>query len=598
MLSPLGFGVVMLTAAGLITISLTLYAWRHRTTPGGKAFLVLTLAAAVWSLGYLAELIAPTVEGKVFWGKVQYFGIVLVPYGWLTLSLQITDQGRWFRPRWHGLLLFVPVVTVLLVWTTERHGLVWETISLDSSGPFPALSFTYGLFFWVNWISAQAQLLVGTVLLIRRLWRLPHLYRWQIGLLVTASLAPWMGNLAYIFKLMPIPNLDPTPFGFAVSALFQAWSIFRYRFLDIRPVARKAVVDGLGDAVIVLDPAQRIVDLNPAAEALLDGGTELIGRLDESVLEHWPELMALGRAPQIGERLWQSSDGRWLLARSTELFDDRHPAGRLLVVRDVTAQRQGEQALAAARDRAIEASELKGQILAKVSHELRTPLGAILGYTELLESGAYGDLSERQRSATQRVIQSTHFLTRLVNELLEQAQSESGRLQVSVESTRPIDLVEAIRQQFAVTAAHKGLELEVALDPDLPSEVMSDSKRLLQIASNLVSNALKFTSRGGVTVRVETGPADHWRLTVSDTGAGIAPEHIGRIFEPFWQADGTLTREHGGYGLGLAITQQLVQLLGGRIEVSSSVGQGTTFVVTLPLVVAHPVETAQTILAS
>lgn len=592
MLSALEFGILMLSAAGIICLSLTAYAWRHRATPGAQAFLVLALAAATWALGYLGEITAADMATKIVWGKAQYIGIVLLPYGWLTLSLQVTDQGRWFRPRWHGLLLVIPVLTVILVWTTELHGLVWRTITLDATGPFPALSFTYGTFFWVNWVSAQIQLLAGTVLLIRRLWALPNLYRWQLGLLVAASLAPWIGNLSYIFKLMPIPNLDPTPFGFAISSVVQAWSIFRYRFLDIRPVARKAVVDGLGDAVIVLDPTRRIVDLNPAASVMLKGETDLIGRPDDAALKRWPELVALGRESGDGERLLQTSNGRWLHARGSDLFDERNPTGRLLVVRDITAQRQNEQALAAARDRAIEASELKGQILAKVSHELRTPLGAILGYTELLQSGAYGDLSERQLSATSRVIQSTNFLTRLVNELLDQAQSESGRLLINNESTRVRDLGEALRQQFAVTASNKGLELAVTIDPTLPDEIISDPKRLLQITSNLVSNALKFTTRGAVTVNLQSIAETQWRITVSDTGMGIAPEHQSRIFEPFWQADSTLTREHGGYGLGLAITQQLVELLGGRIEVASTLGEGSTFVVTLPLLLPTAVQDA------
>lgn len=585
MVNALDVGILMLSAAGVICLTLSAYAWRHRATPGASAFLVLSLAAAAWSLGYLGEITAAEVEMKILWGKAQYIGIVLVPYGWLTLSLQVTDQGRWFRPRWHGLLLVIPVLTVLLVWTTESHGLIWSSISLDASGPFPALSFEYGTFFWVNWVSAQLQLVVGTVLLIRRLWRLPNLYRWQLGLLVLASLAPWIGNLSYIFKLMPIRNLDPTPFGFAVSSVVQAWSIFRYRFLDIRPVARKAVVDGLGDAVIVLDPTRRIVDLNPAATLLLNGAEELIGRQDENALAAWSDLIAVGRENGEGERLFQSQTGRWLHVHGSDLFDERNPAGRLLVVRDVTAQRQNEQALAAARDRAIEASELKGQILAKVSHELRTPLGAILGYTELLQSGAYGDLSERQLSATARVIQSTNFLTRLVNELLDQAQSESGRLQITKEPTRLRELAEALRQQFAVAATSRGLTLDVTVDSSLPDEIVSDPKRLLQIASNLVSNALKFTSHGRVAAHMEALPGHLWKLTVSDSGSGIAPEHLGRIFEPFWQADSTLTREHGGYGLGLAITQQLVQLLGGRIEVSSKLGEGSTFAVILPLLV-------------
>ncbi len=580
-------GIVLLTLTGVAGLVVAGYAWRLRKTPGALPLLITALAVAEWSLAYVGELLASDLAGKVLWGQLQYLGITLVSFGWLLLAADLSNRRRWRDPRVMIALLIIPAVTQVLIWTNSLHGLIWATVALDTAGSFPALQVTYGPWFWVVWVSAQVQLLLGTIFLFVRLVRLRKLYRWQVGLLILAALAPWIGNIIYVLRLLPLPNLDLTPFAFGVATLILAYSIFRYRFLDLRPVARKAVVDGLPDAVLVFDLMGRAAELNPAAEALLRLPPEPLGKPDESVLAYWPELLTLAREQGTHQEVVHLNgadrDPLWLNVTASDLMDGPDRAGRLLVIQNITARKQIELSLAAARDQAIEASQLKSQILAKVSHELRTPLGAILGYAELMQAGTYGKVSEQQTAVTDRIIHSTHYLTRLVNELLDQAQLDTGRLRLQVKPTDLKRMLDGVRAQLETQAQAKGLALTFEVDPALPTMMALDERRAAQILINLGGNAIKFTEIGQVHVSARLSGADTWTMRVADTGIGIAPEHQAHIFEPFWQADSSLTREFGGYGLGLAIVKQLVDLMHGTIAVDSTPGAGSTFTVTLPL---------------
>jgi PAS domain S-box-containing protein len=246
-------------------------------------------------------------------------------------------------------------------------------------------------------------------------------------------------------------------------------------------------------------------------------------------------------------------------------------------------RKQVEKTLALARDQALEASHLKSQLLAKVSHELRTPLGAILGYTELLQDGTFGPLSEQQQGITAEVIDSTQYLTDLVSELLDQAQFETGQVTLKVSQFAPQELMHQVEAKMGVLARAKELTLTFDIVSDIPPILSGDQQRLQQILVNLVSNAIKFTNKGAVQVRLYCSNPKYWAMEVSDTGSGIPFEAQAYIFEPFRQVDNSMTRENTGTGLGLSIVKQLATLMGGEITLESEVGRGSTFTVQLPL---------------
>jgi PAS domain S-box-containing protein len=344
----------------------------------------------------------------------------------------------------------------------------------------------------------------------------------------------------------------------------------------------------MSDGVIVLDSQNRIVDFNPAAQRIIahDPATA-IGKTITQELATWSEFLVRYRHLTEGQAEVVYGTGearRYFDIRISPLYDWRKRLrGRLIVLRDITERKQTEEALALARDQALQASRLKTELLAKVSHELRTPLGAILGFAEMLELGVYGSPSEEQKRAMAQIIDSTHYLTGLVNELLDQAQLNEGKLKLNLISFTPADILNDTLSKMQVLANSKGLSLTTDIAADMPTVLTGDLVRLEQILVNLVSNAIKFTQTGKVQVRLCRPDVAHWALQVTDTGIGIPLEAQAYIFEPFAQVDGSMTREQEGFGLGLSIVKQLTHLMGGEVTLESEVGRGSKFTVSLPL---------------
>ncbi len=241
------------------------------------------------------------------------------------------------------------------------------------------------------------------------------------------------------------------------------------------------------------------------------------------------------------------------------------------------------KALEIARKQAEEATEIKSQFLATMSHELRTPLNAVLGFSQLLLAGTSGDLTEKQVDKVERIFRNGQTLLEMINDLLDLAKIEAGRLELVNESFSVQDWLNEISLQFEGLAKDKKLAITCNLDDNLPGEIVGDAVRLKQIVVNLLSNAIKFTDEGSVTVEVAKADKKQWTIAVSDTGIGIPAHALEYIFDEFRQVDGTSKRRYGGTGLGLAIVRNLVLTMGGTVRVKSAVGEGSTFTVTLPL---------------
>lgn len=351
--SPYAVALVLTAAAACIVV---LLAWRRRPAPGAWPTVLLMLAVAQWSLAYALELGSANIGAQLFWAKVQYLGIVSVPVMWLILALEYTGLERWLTRRNLILLTIVPLLTLLLVWTNDLHGLIWTQVGQGTIGPYRVLDLTYGPFFWLHFAYAYLMLLAGTIRFLQVIIRSPQLYRGQAGAVLVGVLTPWVGNALYVSGLSPFPSLDLTPLAFTVSGLALAWAIFHYRLLDFVPVARENVIRGLGDSVIVLDAQDRIVDLNPTAEDLIGRSVvEVLGQLADQALpgelgtvEHYQAATESHSEIVLGEgKTRRIYDFRVspLRARGGRLI------GRVLVLHDVSEHKSTEEAL---RRRAVQ----------------------------------------------------------------------------------------------------------------------------------------------------------------------------------------------------------------------------------------------------
>ena len=325
------------------------------------------------------------------------------------------------------------------------------------------------------------------------------------------------------------------------------------------------------------DLARSNSDLAKAIEQLKEQKHDL-ERQQEQLLEQATELqMQTEELEAQKEELARQAESLAEARRRAEAQADeyRHVSDLLH-----KANEQLEERAQALRD----ATEAKSRFLATMSHELRTPLNAVLGYSGLLRDGVYGSMTQAQERAILNIVRRAKDLQLLIDDVLDLSKIEAGRMELRYEDFDPRTIVAEVEETIAPLAGEKGLTVTTKL-ASAPASVRLDRTKYKQVLTNLASNAVKFTPVGGtVEITVESASGERFATKVRDTGIGIAPNNIERIFESFRQVEDGTTRRYGGTGLGLAIARRLTELMNGTIRAESTLGKGATFVVTLPVV--------------
>jgi signal transduction histidine kinase len=241
-------------------------------------------------------------------------------------------------------------------------------------------------------------------------------------------------------------------------------------------------------------------------------------------------------------------------------------------------------ALTKANALARESVRLKSEFMSTMSHELRTPLNAILGFSGIMLQGMGGEMDDDAMHMIERIDSNSQRLLKLINDILDLAKIEAGRMELANTGFSPRELVKKWEAETGVLAEKKALQFGVSVAANLPDTLYGDPERVTQMAVNLLSNAFKFTDRGEVSLYVFAEPSNHtWNIRVSDTGMGIPPHALNYIFDEFRQVDGSSKRVYGGTGLGLAIVRNMCRMMNGTINVASELGKGSQFTITLPM---------------
>ncbi len=328
----------------------------------------------------------------------------------------------------------------------------------------------------------------------------------------------------------------------------------------------RSFVDAQGDVIIRRDQSRETLLGSPFRLAVAEQG----------------ELAVLADGTRIHDQRLETAQGpRWIAWREVAVRGGSERPEIQSVGRDVTDRARAERALAEARDQAEAANRAKSRFLAMVSHEIRTPLNGILGMADLMLDTP---LAPEQTTYVQAVKTSADTLLSLIDEILDFSKIEAGKLDLAARPFALATLVEEVVELLAPRVQAKGLEIASYLDERLPERVIGDAARLRQVLLNLAGNAVKFTETGGIAVLVEPGSSPQQvRFSVRDTGIGIAPDAQARSFLEFEQADDGPTRRFGGTGLGLAITRRIIERMGGRIDLDSTPGAGSSFHFTVAL---------------
>ena len=352
------------------------------------------------------------------------------------------------------------------------------------------------------------------------------------------------------------------------------------------------LMDNLPDRIYFKDRESRFILVNHSflCRAGFKEQSEIIGKTDKDLFtdEHAFEALADEQKiiatgdPIVGieeKETWHDGRVAWY---STSKMPWRDASGNVIgtfgLSRDITARKLAEQNLMLAKEAAERAGRAKSEFLANMSHEIRTPMNGVIGMSGLLSDTK---LNPEQREMLSAISTSAESLLTIINDILDFSEIETGKLTFELLDFELIETVESTLDQLAERAHTKGIELASAMAPDLPTRLRGDPGRLRQILTILIDNALKFTERGEVVVRVSTESETemHARVhfRVEDTGIGISPEAQGKLFQAFSQVDGSSTRKYGGTGLGLALAKQLAALMEGEMGVHSQPGKGSTF---------------------
>jgi two-component system sensor histidine kinase/response regulator len=364
----------------------------------------------------------------------------------------------------------------------------------------------------------------------------------------------------------------------------------------------RTLFEGSKDAVYITTRDGTFIDANQSALDLFGYTIEEMRKInaqqlyvDHADVQRFQEEIeekGFVRDFELKLRKKDSAEIDCLLTASVRRDSEENILGYHGIIRDVTERKRMEEELREAKDEAETANRTKTEFLASMSHEIRTPMNAIIGMADLLLET---DLTPEQQQYVQVFQSAGENLLNIINDIIDISKVEAGHVQLETIDFNLTDIIESTCDVMAVRAHEKGLELVYSAMPDVPTDLLGDPTRLRQVLVNLIGNSIKFTEKGEVFIQIKSQEVKKETVellfSITDTGIGIAPEQIDKIFDSFTQADSSTTRKYGGTGLGLAISKQLVELMGGHITVESTVGQGSIFSFTVQFAIqAEPKE--------
>ncbi|MCE1202025.1 MAG: ATP-binding protein [Bacteroidia bacterium] len=578
------YALILLVPA-FISFGLAMEARKQRYAPRGRLFALAMLAIGVWSATYAMELASTTQNMMQFWLKLEYIAIPWISLLMMLVVLNYSGIETTIKSTHIGYLSIIPLITMALAITHEHHTFYYKHVELSDKGPIPLLKLEIGPWYYVHVFYSYALNLYALGVLIRKLLHQRSLFRNQLIFLLVAVIVPLLSFTLYFAKLMPIKNIDPTPFAFTISGMLMSVSILRFRMLDLLPIAREHVFRSMSDGLLVIDGKLRLVDCNPVADQIFRWKRTPFGKPVNELWKDYPELVEISN--RKGEEsielqiLYPDEEKIYLVSTSDILNHKNAVVGKLLVVHDITHRYKLQETIRKSEERLRALNGEKDKLFSIIAHDLRSPISAFLSLTGLFIDDSADMSKEEMREIALSMNRSAESLNGLLDNLLQWSRMQRNEVKTRPEAIDVKLLVERNLEIYSEAIQNKKLTVQSTLTSGL--NVFADENMLNTILRNLISNAIKFTQKGGV-VAVSSGQDsnDMVSIEVSDTGIGMSKEMLENLFSLDSKSNRPGTEGEPSTGLGLILCKDFAERNSGKLLVSSTQGKGSTFTILLP----------------
>ncbi len=563
----------------LFALVLILILWKRRHVEGVVYLILFEFCTAIWSIADGFEHASTAINLKIFWSQFAILGASAIPPLFLLFTLAYFRSEKFPGRRIIAILFLLPLITLGLSTTNQYHHLVWEKIELvDLNGSI----YYYGKWFWIYVFYELSVSILAVLILLIDTIKFYKIYKNQIIYLILATILPFTATTLYIFKLTPI-NADLTPISLIFVGIFIAIGIYRQGMLDILPIARKQIINNMGDGIIVVDMANRIVDVNPAIALISETNQkQLIGQSFDLIRSKIiPSDFNCTQERSTSETVIKiENEPRYFEVTCSPVnLLSKKLIGKIFILHDITKRK-------IALDSAVESNNLlRSEIKEKeklildldayarsVAHDLKNPISGLLGLRDLIRE----DVKDNKKDEALELIEIVHEqglkMYKIVDELLLLSR-------IRKEDIKPVPLEmsciikEALKRLNGCTSQN---HFSIKLPETWPS-VLGHSQWIEEVWFNLISNALKY---GGNPPEIRIGHnkinGSYIRFWIQDNGEGLPSESLNRLFNDFERLD---NKNNEGHGLGLSIIKRIVEKLGGEVLVTSenSPGKGCVF---------------------
>ncbi|WP_276088799.1 histidine kinase N-terminal 7TM domain-containing protein [Pedobacter sp. JY14-1] len=576
---------VILIFCGSATLFLSYYVYKK----GGEAvrfFGLMMLANAIWSLGYGFELASSTLDQVKTFINIEYLGITALPLTWFLFCLKLSGKENWYKHRVRlPLLIAVPVITVLLVWTNTYHHLHYKNYYLDYSEDIPTVVIERGLSYWLFTVYFYALLAVGSYMLIVKFRKADPIYKRQNYSIIVSAMIPWLTNICYLAGLRPMKNLDLTPFAFIATIFLISLAIYRFRLFDILPVAREKVLDLMQDGFLVLDNHLRVIDHNKAFKKYIPShlGNKVIGMPVDKLFPGQEDLFDFLDGHRQGKiELKVSVPG--------EQFDLEADIGYLnenkinndaviIKLQDLTVLRADSLKSKAQAEELRQLNQQKDRIFSIISHDLRAPL---VNLSEVLKMISNDQISiEEFKELSPNLSKDILYTTDLLENILHWSRSQMKGYGINKEFFDLKGLI--VNEVNYHMPSAKAKKIEIIQDVFPGEMVYADILMIQIVVRNLLNNGIKFCHEG-CTIHITAVYSGNQmiRLCIADNGIGMDKDKIKTLFTTESQSTrGTMNEK--GTGIGLIVCKEFVERNDGKITVESEPRKGSKFFIYLPV---------------